>query len=455
MLMLEINMIEQKIALLEATTTVTDVPESESLKTKAIPKQTALGKETTNPLKAEVLLKNLTKDNTDPNSLSKTSKLVNSSPHTTGSSKMTILSPNNLVQEFTPDYLKAVKQKPKSYYVIYKGPHTGIHTEWGITKTFIDADKVTCKKFKSEESARISLATYSQEGLDDKPVLLRPKIQRIKEEHRDQRFKIPEDKEQVIFKPPMKFEDFRIIWNKARAACPEDLIHEKFFTTDKVTKSLYNFVEGADPKLVQQAFEAGLINNIYPSHNLQELRHFPQPMVDSIKNFRKKVLKAKDDPIYIKVISSIPDWQQEDGFNSYHFLEIGLAKSKKEISQSQPIEEQQSFPDNLVKIRVNSLRRISEKVLEVLSGTKKKVNYVNDNCIITSWSFSNTNEEDIQRISQFGEKFMKNSIQAGSTTRQSLCRHLKQLFEDHYCQYCIDNNTTESDPSTEEESSTN
>nr|GFA84806.1 hypothetical protein [Tanacetum cinerariifolium] len=163
MLMFEMNMIEQKIALLEATTMVTDVPESKSLKTKAIPEQTTPGKESTNPLKAE---------------------------------------------ELTPDYLKAVKQEPKYYYVIYRGPH-------------------------------------------------------------------------------------------------------------------------ADPKLIQQAFEAGLINNIYPSHNLQELRHFPQPMVDSIKNFRKKVLKAKDDPIYIKVISSVPDWNQEDGYNPYHFLEIGLAKSKR------------------------------------------------------------------------------------------------------------------------------
>ncbi|GJY48816.1 hypothetical protein Tco_0438772 [Tanacetum coccineum] len=366
---------------------------------------------------------------------------------------MTILSPNNLVQEFSPDYLKAVKQEPIYYYVIYKGPHAGIHTEWGITKTFMDADKVTCKKFKSEESARISLATYSQEDSDKRPVLLRPKIQKIKEEHRDQRFKIPEDKEQATFRPPMKFEEFRLIWNKARAACPDDFLHEKFFTTDKVTKSLYNFVEGADPKLIQQAFEAGLINNIYPSHNLQELRHLPQPMVDSIKNFRKKVLKAKDDPIYIKVISSVPDWQQEDGYNPYHFLEIGLAKSTREISQSQPMEDQQPLPENLLKIRVNSLKRISEKILEVLTGAKKKVNYVNNNCIITSWSFSNTNDEDIQRISQFGEKFMKNNIQAGSTTRQSFCRHLKQLFEDHYCQYCIDNNTTESGPSTEEESS--
>ncbi|GJZ35343.1 hypothetical protein Tco_0581160 [Tanacetum coccineum] len=201
MLTIELQAIEQKMSLLETKTTVTDVSESESLKTKAIPKQTASSKEPTNSLKAEVLLKSLTKDNTDPSSLSKTSKLVHSSPSTAGSSKMTILSPNNLVQELIPDYLNAVKQDPKYYYVIYKGPHY-------------------------------------QEGLSKKPVLLRPKIQKIKEEHRDQRFKIPEDKDQSTFEPPMKFEEFRQIWSKARATCPGDFLHEKFITTDKVTKSL-------------------------------------------------------------------------------------------------------------------------------------------------------------------------------------------------------------------------
>ncbi|GJY99402.1 zinc finger, CCHC-type containing protein [Tanacetum coccineum] len=109
MLIIELQAIEQKMSLLETITTVTDVPESESLKTKAIPKQTASGKEPTNPLKAEVLLKSLIKDNTDPSSLSETSKLVHSSPSTAGSSKMTILSPNKLVQELIPDYLNTKK----------------------------------------------------------------------------------------------------------------------------------------------------------------------------------------------------------------------------------------------------------------------------------------------------------------------------------------------------------
>lgn len=55
MLLIELSAIEQKINLYEQVTTVTDVPKSESLATKAIPVQTTPGKETTNSLKKLML----------------------------------------------------------------------------------------------------------------------------------------------------------------------------------------------------------------------------------------------------------------------------------------------------------------------------------------------------------------------------------------------------------------
>ena len=62
MLLIELSAIEQKINLYEQVTTVTNVPESESSKTKAIPVQTTPGKESTNPLKADALLKSIIKE---------------------------------------------------------------------------------------------------------------------------------------------------------------------------------------------------------------------------------------------------------------------------------------------------------------------------------------------------------------------------------------------------------
>ncbi|KAL4590526.1 hypothetical protein LXL04_003458 [Taraxacum kok-saghyz] len=435
LLLIELNSLEQKISLLE--TTVTDVPESASLQTKASPQQTAVGKDSKNPLKAGALLKSIIKETTTPLPNGKTSLLVNSNPCTKGISKMTILSPTNkTVQELKPDYRKALDKAAERYYVIYQGPHAGIHTDWGTTEAFCKADKVTCKKFSTETSARLSIALH-EEASKTKTPLLRPKIHRAKEDHRDQRFAIPESIQHEDLNQPLEIEEFRHLWNKARAA---------FYTTDKKTKSLFNFIEGADLKLIYQAFQAGL-----------EIKHFPNSMIEAIKNFRKKVLKAKDDPIYIKVISSIPDWYHDIRFSPYYFLEIGLAKNKKEIQISQVMEGKDlPFLETLHHVRISGLRRISEKILEFLKGSKKRVNYTSSKCIITSWSFSNPNEEDARTVSTFGEKFMQNTLDTSLATRQNFCRHAKQLFEDHNCHHCDDNNSMEG-PSIKEDdkSSTN
>ncbi|CAH1438108.1 unnamed protein product [Lactuca virosa] len=456
MLLIELSAIEQKINLYEQVTTVTNVPESESLKTKAIPVQTAPGKESTNPLKADALLKSIIKETATPLPEGKTSLLVNPNPCTEGISKMTTLSPTNKsVQEFTPDYKKALNKEAERFYVIYKGPHAGVHTDWGITETFCKADKVTCKKFRNEASARLSLATYQDDTSKTNQPLLRPKIQKVKEAHRDQRFDVPIDVQQTVNYPEISFEDFRTIWKKARAACPEDLIYEKFFTTDKKTKSLFNFLEGADANLVYQAFQAGLIDNIYPSCNLQELKFFPSSMVESIKNFRKKVLKAKDNPIYIRCISSLPEWIQESTLSSYHFLEIGLSKTNREIEQSRPMEDKDlPFTEILHPNRINGLRRISEKIIEIISGSKKKINYTNSHCIITSWSYNNTSQEDLRQASMFGEKFMNNTMEVSNATHQHFCRHAEQLFEEHLCHFCESKDSeTKEGPSSEDDKS--
>ena len=66
-------------------------------------------------------------DNSNPTT---TNDLLKTSPTT---KEMTTLPSNNLdVQELVPDYLKVLQKEPECFYVIYKGPHVGLHTDWGI-----------------------------------------------------------------------------------------------------------------------------------------------------------------------------------------------------------------------------------------------------------------------------------------------------------------------------------
>nr|GFA62557.1 hypothetical protein [Tanacetum cinerariifolium] len=325
------------------------------------------------------------------------SKLVNSSPPTLGKGTMTNLSTNTLVQEpvFKPDYLNAAKLEAIRYYVIYKGPRAGVYTNWGEVSTICQEDKSTNKKFKSREQADKEFFLHGEKTKETKTpqVFLKPKInsrvQRIKEDQRDQRI----DKIEIVPEPIVKYNEFMQLWNKARAACQEDFLHERFYTTDKPTKSLFNFVEGADSSLVYLAFKAGLVDNIYPSNNLLELKEFPRQIQEAIKHFRKKVLKAQDKLIYIKVVS--------------------LAKTNKEMQLSKVMTDkpEESLLEVIHKTRVQSLRRIAELILQSLAEGTKNVNYADKHCIITSHKKA-SNEDDVQLINQFGLSFLMNTLEA-------------------------------------------
>ncbi|GJY67944.1 Orf y [Tanacetum coccineum] len=452
MLLIELQSINEQLRVLETPTTVIDVPESESLKTTTSPVQTASGKDSTNPLKAEVLLKSL--DNTDLGSLNLNSKLAYANPFTFGKSKITRLATNTLVQEpvFKPDYLQAAKTNQERFYVIYKGPRAGIYTNWGEVHRICQEDKSTNKKFSNLGQAQMEFHLHGNHGEKTRtnPIFLRPKInqkiEKIKEDHRDQRIKISE--EPIGLEPIIYYQEFIQLWNKARAACQDDFIHERFYTTDKPSKSLYNFVEGADSRLIYQAFRAGLVNNIYPSNNLLELKEFPKPISEVIKHFRKKVLKAQDKPIYVKVVSSIPDWNHEENYSPYHFMEIGLAKPNKELQFSKVMEDrlENPFLETVQKTRNQGLRRIAELILQTITEGNKKVNYADSHCIIVSHKTST--EEDINLLNQFGLPFLKNTIEAKGTTKEAYCRQARQLFEEHSCNYCIESKEKEAGPST-------
>ncbi|GJW32765.1 Orf y [Tanacetum coccineum] len=452
MLLIELRSINEQLRVLETPTTVIDVPESKSLKTTTSPVQTASGKDSTNPLKAEVLLKSL--DNTDLGSSNLNSKLAYANPFAFGKSKMTSLGTNTLVQEpaFKPDYLQAAKSKQERFYVIYKGPRAGIYTNWGEVHKICQEDRSTNKKFSNIEQAQMEFHIHGEHGEKTKinPVLLRPKINpkidRKWEEHRDHRIKISE--EPIGLEPIVYHQEFVQLWNKARAACQEDLIYERFYTTDKPSKSLYNFVEGADSRLVYQAFRAGLVNNIYPSNNLLEIKDFPKAINETIKHFSKKVLKSQDKPIYIKIVSSVPDWDHEENYSPYHFMEIGLAKPNTELQFSKVMTDVLANPflDAVQKIRNQGLKRIAELILQTITEGNKKVNYADSHCIIIS--HKNSTEDDINLINQFGLPFLKNTIEAKGTTKEAYCRQARQLFEEHSCIYCTESKDKEAGPST-------
>ncbi|GJV35937.1 hypothetical protein Tco_1408414 [Tanacetum coccineum] len=230
--------------------------------------------------------------------------------------------------------------------------------------------------------------------------------------------------------------------------------------TDKQLKSLYSFIEGSRSSI--NSFRAGLINNIYPSNNLLEIKEFQSSVFETIKKFRKNVLKAQDKKIYIKVTSSIPDWNHEENYSPYHCMEIGLARKNEELQFSKAMEDklQNPFLEVIKNQRVQSLKRISEIILQAITEENRKVNYADSHCIVISYK-NEAEEQDIQLLTQYGIPFLTNTIDAASTTKEAFCKHAKQLFEEHSCIFCQDKSkekdvgpsTTPKEPTTDEESS--
>ncbi|GJU52054.1 hypothetical protein Tco_1221609 [Tanacetum coccineum] len=85
-------------------------------------------------------------------------------------------------------------------------------------------------------------------------------------------------------------------------------------------------------------------------------------------------IKAQDKKIYIKITSSIPDWNHEENYSPYHCMEIGLARKNEELHFSKAMEDklQNPFLEVIKNQRVQSLKRISEIILQAITEENRK-----------------------------------------------------------------------------------
>ncbi|MFS7969936.1 hypothetical protein Hanom_Chr09g00815071 [Helianthus anomalus] len=180
----------------------------------------------------------------------------------------------------------------------------------------------------------------------------------------------------------ISLDEFRTIWSKARALSLNDFELEHIYKEDKATKNLIIFFPGTNLELLSLAFSAGLAKFIYPSPNILEISNLSEGVKKAIKNFRKKIAAARDENIFIKCSSTLPDWYQGKTFPSYHHLEIGIAKTRR-VNPSRVIKEDY---EKWIDIRTKGFLQILNNLQNIKAGSLNKVNYCSTNCIITSYS---------------------------------------------------------------------
>nr|AGR88239.1 inclusion body protein [Dahlia mosaic virus] len=446
-LLIELQAVQQKIALYDESleTIVNSVQETERLKTESIPSQTAKGKEKSSPLIPDALGKSMKCASDEPQS--------SSSPEANGSGKDTTnpLIAGSLLKTDTvslrPSYSNVVQEPVKStsrFYVIFDGEHRGIYEDWSIVSKYVHGNSFPFKKFSSLLQAQQEATRYSAEfGKKEIPLKvtiftepLKPKKKEKIVEFKKVFSKLSIKKENEE-KDLISLDEFRMVWSKSRSLSHEDFKTENIYTEDKATKSLIVFCPGASPELVSLAFSAGLTKFIYPSSNLLELSCLAEGIKKAIKNFRKKIAAAKDANIFIKCNSTLPDWYQGRSFPSYHHLEIGIAKTRT-VNPSKVMDEDCNDPENWIKIRAQGFLNILSNLQKIRSGSFNKVNYFADNCIITSYSGTPLPAYENEAIREMEQEIIFNKIEAGPTTKKSLCELLQRIVENHACDYCQD-----------------
>ncbi|KAI3795216.1 hypothetical protein L1987_37865 [Smallanthus sonchifolius] len=243
-----------------------------------------------------------------------------------------------------------------------------------------------------------------------------------------------------IIQEPMKYgkSKFYVIFDGEHRG-----IYEDWSIVSRRIRKEGNTPKGADTKLVSLTFIAGLTKFIYPSPNLLEISLFPEGVKKAIKNFRKKIAAVRDADIFIKCNSTLLDWYQGSSFQSYHHLEIGIAKART-VSPSKIMEENYEDPENWVDIRVRGFLKILENLQKIKVGSFNKVNHCSHNCIITSYSGTPLPRHEKDALERMEQSIMFNKVEAGPTIKEKLCQKLQHTYENHNCDYCT-NNTKKSD----------
>lgn len=196
----------------------------------------------------------------------------------------------------------------------------------------------------------------------------------------------------------------------------------------------------AEPKIVQEFFDAGLAKTIFLSPDLREIKEFSVKFQRAVQMFKKNVSKEKD--LCLRVKSILP-WL-EDGKIVLEPIHVVLI---------QTYNKNQSFPSRLKKPEIptyidflNGAKEVYKKLVEVTrqppEGKERPpffLNFKGEKVILLSSSKLPIKEEGVKEIRKFQGPFDKlNGIFQGLSAeiREKLCIVFLEVSVDHTCDRC-------------------
>ncbi|KAK9684189.1 hypothetical protein RND81_10G192700 [Saponaria officinalis] len=173
---------------------------------------------------------------------------------------------------------------------------------------------------------------------------------------------------------------------------------------------------GVAPEKIRDFLLAGLIDLVYPENNLKEFNYFPklkQAMAMYIERCR---IKSQDKRIYVKVISSIPYWDENKEYPGYHLLTMGVSA---EVKPPMPLvmEKSELTEDELNLDRQDGICLVLKSIEAIDKESKLKVNYCNNHFLLISKFQKKINLGDLNIIKSWG-KNIETEIHKGQLLQQ-------------------------------------
>ncbi|QED42830.1 inclusion body matrix protein [Silene caulimovirus A] len=343
----------------------------------------------------------------------------------------------------------------KNYYVIFNGNNAGIYDDWDYVKRITNGvSNIKFQKFKSILEARTAADIFTRSRMV-KPLEVFPREHEPKNfakalSRTPSKMKSLGKPRQIIMKEPSIEEvgfnqdfslgQFLYISNYARRLDPEGFLVDHAFTSDGKEISYLNFDKNASPEAISEAFRAGIIKNIYPSNNLQEIKLLPEGLRKAVKQFRTKCLKNGDGEIFIKIKSSLPVWDNiEEGFTDlivsppFYLIQVGISKGV--MYSPSTVMDTPITRSNVQKLTELSAVEFCKKVQQFVKQEKIFVIYLQDNMLIYSTSPKKSSEEDKKAINAFSNQVLTPRIMGYHCDK--VCAYLQKSQKESYsCPTC-------------------
>nr|WCL16038.1 inclusion body protein [Chrysanthemum yellow edge associated virus 1] len=340
---------------------------------------------------------------------------------------------NNIIETLVNQSI----QKETSWYVVFKGHHPGVYSNWAVV-----ADQITGfpgashKKYKTKEEAEKAYnTTWSNMVQAQNEKLTRDRVRLSPNYTTLGMIRSPKTDS-----PKYSLNEFQTSWREIVEYKEEYILRHFYPRKRRIIGPKAIVTPKASPQDAWRFFSLGLVDTLYiDPKRLSILEYFPENMQKAVQRYREKV--SKENEIYLMCKTSYPIYSEDNVIMvpSVGLVQMGISNGV------HPDKEEITIKQYEFQVYINSLLQTYYHSSTYGIGKEQnqyiKVDYSGKTHIIYSKCNSRPlGDFELRELARFEENF--NTLQgffnnANQDILQMLCSRLKTETPHHKCKLCM------------------